>query len=56
MLLLLYLRKVSNRPQEWVPEETCGCNECSNIVEVEEEENSNSVSIFSIHSKTGPGN
>ena len=62
MLLLLFLREVSKRPQEWVPEEpgffkrdNCDCNECSNIVEVDEEENNNIVDIFSFHSTTGPG-
>ncbi|KAJ8619504.1 hypothetical protein MRB53_028033 [Persea americana] len=54
--------EVSKRPQEWVPEEpgffkqdNCDCNECSNIVEVDEEENNNIVDIFSFHSTTGPG-
>lgn len=51
--------EVSKRPQEWVPEEpvffkrdNCDCNECSNIVGVDEEE---IVDIFSFHSTTGPG-
>lgn len=35
--------------------DTYPCNECSNILEVGEDENKNVVDIFSIHSESGLG-
>ncbi|KAF8401453.1 hypothetical protein HHK36_012392 [Tetracentron sinense] len=47
----------SERPEDWVPEEAVLCendsDECSEILQVGEEENENIVDIFSIHSKKG---
>lgn len=49
----------SERPEEWVPEESLlsnhNDNECSEILQVDEVQDGNIVDIFSIHSKTGPG-